>query len=153
MIATPNEVANEILTFGNGDNPDFNNWPQSISEAAECWANVVDVCAANVVPTSTTATAARAAFITEFNNMSNEAQNGYLVFANALMQYATILGTGMTGAGFNGFPPPTLFVFNMQGFISGSANEEAIRFGTDLVNWFKTGTATNINTGTTINWN
>lgn len=152
MIAEPNTVAQEILTFGNGDDPEFNNWPQSITEAAECWADVVGVAANNVVPASTTQAPARAAFITVFLTMDIESQNGYQVFAQALMAFATQLAIGMTSTGFTGAPPPLSFVFNMQGLISNSSYEEALRFATDLVLWFKTGTATNISTGTTINW-
>lgn len=152
MIAEPNTIAQEILTFGNGDDPEFNNWPQTIAEAAECWADVIGVTANQVVPASTTQAPARVAFINTFLTMSIESQNGYQVFAQALMAFATQLASGMTPAGFTGAPPPQPFIFNMQGLLSNSSYEEALRFATDLVLWFKTGTATNISSGTTINW-
>lgn len=152
MIAEPNIVAQEILTFGNGDQEGFDNWPNSIAQAAELWANVVEICAGDVIPTSSNKPIAKTLFINTFNTMSIQAQNGYEVFSQALMDYATSLALGMTASGFTGTPPPIPFEFNMQGLISGSSAAEALRLSTDLVNWFKTGTATNISTGATINW-
>lgn len=152
MLATAEILKNKILEFSNGDDPEFDNWPANIQESAECWADVLDLCTQNIVPPSTTQPQARTQFINIFLNMSINSQNGYTVFANAMFAYASQLANGMVSAGFTGVPPPTPFIFNMGGMVSSSSSQEALKLAIDIVTWFKTGTAININTGAIINW-
>lgn len=152
MIATKNQVANQILTFGNGNDPEFNAWPNSIAQAAIEWGDVVDICCKDVIPATNNQVPARAAFITIFKTMNIDQQNGYQVFTQALWEYANIMAAGMVTSNFTGIPPSTPFVFNMQGMINGNSETEANNFAEALIDWFKTGKAVNISSGVTVNW-
>lgn len=152
MIGPVIDVKKEILSFSEESNPHFTGWPMDINEAAIKWGNVVEVCAAEVVPQSDTAPSAKMAFIEIFKQMSNSSQNGRIIFAEAMDKYAEVLALGMLTYNYQGIPPPLKFYPNMLGLVTGSIEVEAQRLATEMVEWFKTGTAIKITTGETVNW-
>lgn len=119
---------------------------EAIDRAIEGWANCLYDCASLVVPLSTTADAAKAAFEAAAEGMHLSGA----VFQAAVTEFASVLGGGMTGAGFAAVPPPALYLpLNAETTHEGMCNEMA----TLLVAWFQTGTATRlVPPFDTVNW-
>lgn len=133
----------------------FTNYPSTTLETAERWSQAVNGYAASVVPVSTTSTVAAEAFKVVMLGMRAEAMNGVTIFKAAFTQYATILGAGMTPAGFTGTPPPTPILIEsvVPLGLAGAPKEAIIAAWVTLIDsYFKTGIATNITTGVPITW-
>lgn len=149
MIGTSTEVANAILNI---TDPANNNFPNNGAEAGQKWGDVVDVLGAAVIPVSTTASAARAAFAALIATINNNS-DGLSILKNAFHQYSIVLATGMTGAGFIGTPPP--IEPPLEIILTGPTHDAtpvANNLASLLVAWLKTGTATPISGGSPILW-
>lgn len=152
MIILPNLIANEIFKFSDPEHPNFIGSPEDINEAAELWALVFNETCKEVQPPSANLETATVLFEETFKTMTYELQNGTLIFQQAAMAFATELALGMTPSGFTGVPPPIPLPLNPTGFITKDREIEINNLSDIIYNWLKTGTAINIISGVTINW-
>lgn len=133
----------------------FTNYPSTTLETAERWSQAINSYAIGVFPASVTSSAAKEAFKGVMLGMSAEAMNGLPIFKAAFTQYTTILGAGMTAAGFTGTPPPTsIMVESLVPLgLANTPKPAIIAAWVALIDsYFKTGIATNISTGVPITW-
>lgn len=133
----------------------FTDYPSTTLETAERWAEAVNGYAVEVFPASVTSEVAKEAFKTVMLGMSAEAMNGLVVFKTAFTKYTTILGAGMTAAGFTGTPPPTPIAIEslVPLGLANTPKPAIIAAWVSLIDsYFKTGIATNIATGVPITW-
>lgn len=132
----------EDLNNANGQG----NFPTTDAAAAAAWAQAAYDYAVAVVPASTTAAAAQSAFETAFQNaVGDPLTPAFTVFANTL-------GGGMAGFTYTLGGALDLTVVFAAGFAGADAATQAVNLTGEIDTWFKSHTATNINTGTTSNW-
>lgn len=117
------------------------------------WADVCDQLLSTVIPASITAQNARGAFIATMQPMATSIADGIPLLEQAFLTYATILSTGMVGAGFTGVPPTSSP--SIQSIVNGPQPAEAFAslLESILIPWAKTGQAIPLSGGATINWN
>jgi len=131
----------------------FEGFPADAIEVADRWAEVVNVSGKDVVPSSTTAAAAREAFRVLMLGATTPGA-GLLIFPLAFTAYAVALAPGMATA-FTGTPPPIPIDFTSVyaiGNAGGSGEDCAIAMAAVIHAWFLTGTAVNTSVGGTVNW-
>lgn len=133
-------------------NPDT--MPGSIPEAADAWASAVDKYASQVIPSSTTSAAAKAAFQGLMSGVTPDLKNGIIQLVAAFTAYAAQLGLGMAPT-FTATPPA--IPINIAPVVSlglggGSGDECAALLATIADTWFRTGLAVNNSSGATIPW-
>ena len=140
----------EIRKINDFDFEYFEQFPKSIDEAAERWSNAIFKHCEDVVPPSITLQQAKQICYLEFLKVSNNPKQ----FEIAIMKFAEVMKDGMIG--FNGVMPPTdlnLITVFLKGFSGSSSLDIANELSEKIHAWFKTGTAINVSSGITINWN
>jgi len=100
-IGTPPVIIQKVLAISE---PPNNAFPADIIEAAEMWADVADALLQTVIPPSTTAAAARTAFIGVLSAASPQLGNGASLLDAAFTAYAATLAGGMAPL-YAGVPP------------------------------------------------
>ncbi len=86
----------EIQKHQDEDFGGFVGWPADEAESIAAWGDILDVCASAVVPATTTAAEAKAAFEAAAVGMSTPLTGG-AVFVAACNAYVAALMAGMTG--------------------------------------------------------
>jgi len=131
----------------------FEGFPPTVNDAASRWAQAINTYAGtNIVPSSTSAVNAKNSFETILRTLLSNS-NGTSIIQNAFNTYATVLASGMTG--YVSVPPPSPIDFQAVfsiGFNGGSSSAVASSMANVIHTWFKTGIATPIGGGPTINW-
>jgi hypothetical protein len=131
----------------------FEGFPSSIEDASIRWATAIDTYAGtNIIPPSNSYNQAKNSFKNILLTLSLNT-NGENTIKNAFDNYASIIASGMTG--YISIPPPVQIDFTQAFLIGkngGSSNDVANSMGNIIHNWFKTGLATPIGGGPTINW-
>lgn len=138
-IGIPTQLANLILVFSDPANENF---PSTPIEVANVWSDVADALLMGVIPASTTASAAKSAFIGIMSAVNSNTPNGLMLLDNAFVAYAATISGGMSPL-YTGTPPPS--PPGLPALLSSpstSANAVANQIGTLLSTWAKTGTAT-----------
>jgi len=128
----------------------FEKFPQSIDEAAKRWSNAIFKHCEDVIPPSITLEQAKQSCYIELLKVSSNPKQ----FEIAIMKFAEVMKDGMIG--FNGIMPPidlNLFSVFTKGFAGASSIDIADELSEKINSWFKTGTAINVSSGITINWN
>lgn len=131
---------------------DFKNYPNSLENAAQRWANAFHLYAKNVIPFSTTSEQAKKAFVDSFLQINF--LNGKTQFPLCFISYASILASGMLPT-FLGTPPigTPLFESVYSAGYSGKSSETCVDIFVGIVDsWMKTGIAVNISTTSIIKW-
>lgn len=149
-IATTNVISQYMRTWMDEDYEGFYSWPMTTEEVINNWANVAELLLSTVIPVSVTSASAKQAFKTTMAGLTY-ASNGILLLQSAFLNYAVTLAAGM-GPSFVGVPPPSLPPFVLTGLVTKSASMEAANIASTLVGWAKTGTATNVSSGSVIPW-
>ncbi len=129
---------------------DATNTQAAIDNAINGWSSALFECAKNVVPTSTTASAAKSVFEVAAEGMHLDPTGA--VFKAACSSFASALGAGMVG--YTASPPPAMYDPVIPPGHPGRSNAEqaADFFSQVLAAWLETGTATHNITGVTIPW-
>lgn len=131
----------------------FVGYPQSPTEVAENWSNVLFNYSQAIIPLSTTAVPAKQAMKAILT--SAVAPNSFFpALISGYSAFATTLAGGMLPT-FTGTPPPTPIPLSpILALPLGTPVGTIIGlFSTLTDTWFRTGTAINISSGATINWN
>jgi len=154
MPLNKNILKAELSKFTDSSYSGFTGFPKTPLEVGEKWANAIDIYAGvNVVPFSTTATAAKTAIKTAFAGITTPNLAEAQIVAG-FTAYASALALGM--AGFASVPPPLaldLKPVSVLGF-GGANSSTCLDLAVTIIEtWFKTGVATPLPSGTPINWN
>jgi hypothetical protein len=144
MIPSFNDIKGIILEVFKPEE-----WPIDIPESSINWSEIPNYLCDNIIPNSTTKDIAKETFISILNQTSLQSQDGYFKIKLAFDTYVDILGSGMVGFTYT-TPPPFNYIFT--GMTTNSYNIEASNLANYLLTWIILGTATNINSGLTINW-
>ena len=118
----------------------------SIDKSIAAWKNAFEKCCEFISPASSTLTTALAEFETAANGMYLDPTGA--VFQAACAAFATQLGLGMTG--YTATPPAEPFI--PTGGDPSNAELSCDFKVTQMVEWLKTGVATNIVTSTPESW-
>ena len=128
--------------------------PGSRTACAQAWADAIESYATVIVPASTAVAGAAITFrlllVSLFASATtvSAAASG---FDTAMASFAAELGTGMTG--FTATPPPApLGSSSLLSTTQATHGAAAAAWKTKIDAWMKTGTATPIPSGTTVNW-
>lgn len=130
----------------------FVDFPSSLPDAAEKWADAFDKYASQVTPPSTTSAQAKAAFKSTF--MTIQGGNGPAVLPQCFAVYAAALSLGMQPA-FTGTPPvgtPILASIPPIGLAGGKASVCIDMIATIVHSWMLTGVAINNSSGVAVTW-
>lgn len=142
----------EIVKITDASNPIHEGFPASIEEAGQRWAEAIDKYASQIIPFSSTSQIAKQQLAVDLINVQN---GGTSVFITVLTNYAIELSSGMSPT-FTGTPPPIPIVlqpiFNL-GFKGETAENIAELLSNVIDAWFRTGTAINVSSSITTNWN
>lgn len=155
MALNSNTLTLNLEKFMDQESSNFDSFPSSTEETAEFWANAVNEYAKLVVPPSISSDLAMQEFEKQMLLIDNSIGNGDIVFKLAFTAYATILAQGML-PNFTGIPPVTPIEFaSVYALGFGGASNKICMDAMIVVidTWFRTGTAVNTSTGTTVNWN
>jgi hypothetical protein len=155
MPLIKSNLKSSIREINDTEYTDFKGFPSNTIEVADAWSGIIDSYASKVIPTSTTASAAKAALYGQLLTISSEAANAFLVLQAGITSYAVALAGGMAGAGFVGVPPPAPLILtpvSAIGLAGGSAEACAEAMSSILDIWFKTGSATPVAGGPPIFW-
>lgn len=134
------------------ENPQFVEFPSSLADAAEKWADAFDKYASQVTPPSTTATQAKQVFKSTF--LTIQGSNGPAVLPQCFAAYAAVLSTGMQPA-FTGTPPvgtPILASIPPIGLAGAKASVCIDMIATIVHSWMLTGIAINNSSGVAVTW-
>lgn len=147
----------EIRKLNDVTYDDFVGFPESCSLASSKWAHCLFLYAEQIIPSSSTLVVAEGASQQIFLGLcsSNTFDQGVSIFTNAIMIFAQTMITGFTSSGFTGVMPVkplNLKPIFLKALDGGSALDFANELSTEIDNWFKSGTAININSGVIINW-
>lgn len=143
----------ELEKIMNPDHPQFIGHPETAADGANNWAEAIGGYAELVTPPSSTGLAAKAAFIAIF--ATTQDNTGETTLKAALTAYAAALGGGMAPA-FTATPPPNPIDLTAWLQIPLEAGQDSLRASTlaGLIDgWFRTGTAIQVSSGATVNWN
>lgn len=130
----------------------FKGFPETFEEAVQKWASVVDSYGSKVTPTSTSSSAAKAAFISVLSTMKTV--NDLDVLDKAIVAYGVALAPGMLPA-FTGIAPSIeVGVKQVETIgLNNGTSESCAKKLADLIDvWFKKGTAVNTTSGAIIFW-
>lgn len=149
---------NEIRKLNDSSFELFEGFPNSCSLATKKWANTFFIYAENIVPISNTVSSAKsdAQQILLGICSSSSLPQSVAIFTASLVKFAESIMPGFISSSFSGIMPigqPNLLPIFIKAMSGGSAKDFAIELSNEIDNWFKTGTAININSGLTINWN
>ena len=138
-IGAPPLIIQKILDI---TEPPNNGFPANVADAANKWSDVADALLQMVIPPSTTAAAAKAAFIGVLSAASPQAGNGAALLDAAFSAYAATLAGGMAPA-YVGAPPAAPPGFSAL-LTSPSDNAQAVaaQIAGLLAPWAITGQAT-----------
>lgn len=148
-------IYSEIRKINDSTYVGFEDFPTSISDSANRWANAVNEYAKSVIPPSSTSEQAKQAFIQVMQQVSVPSQNGFAILKLAFTAYASTLALGMAPT-FIATPPPSPIILEVVaplGLGGGSAEAVASAMSNIIDSWFKTGVAVNSGSGVSINWN
>lgn len=152
MAFIKSNLREEFEKFADATSPNFIESPQSKEDAAEYWANALDIYGSTVTPVSTNVAAAHLAFVNLFNTMT--VLTGAVIFPTCFTAYGSALASGMSPA-FIGTPPPNppIFTSVQAAAVAGANQTQCLDLIVDIIDiWFKSGTATPSGGGSTINW-
>lgn len=125
--------------------------PTTAEACAQAWADAVEGYASDVVPASTSVSAASAA-LTGALTAAFGSETTAADFDAAFLAFATTLATGM-GPDFAGVPPAApLGVATLLAAAQPTHEAAAAAFSQHLDLWFKTGSATSVPPGVTLTW-
>ena len=144
MIPTTNDLVQTILEVFKPTE-----WPSDIPESSINWAKIPTKLCEELIPNSTTSDLAKEAFVSILNETTLTNQDGYFKIKLAFDTYVDILGSGMVGFTYT-TPLPFNYIFT--GMVTNNYSTEALNLANYLLTWIIQGTATNINSGLTINW-
>lgn len=135
----------------------FEGFPNSCPLATKKWANAFFIYAENIIPPSNTVSVAQSAAEAVLLGIcsANSFNQSVIIFTNAVIEFAQQIMPGFIMTQFSGVMPTyqlNLFPIFIKAINGGSAYDFAVELSTEIDNWFKTGTAININNGLTINW-
>lgn len=136
----------------------FSNPPSggsAVEAAAQAWSDVMVAYAGDVVPASTTVSAAGSALKTALQSafVLAPAPTVLVDMETAFAAFAATVGAGMAPA-FTATPPPNPVGFAALGAppFPSDTNSAAEIWKTRIDTWFKTGTATPSGGGSPVNW-
>lgn len=148
----------EIRKLNDSSFEDFKGFPNSCPLAVNKWAETFFIYAEEIVPFSNTVILAKSnaeQILMGICSASSFSQS-VTIFTNAIIEFAQQIMPGFIASQFSGVMPIyplNLFPIFIKAMNGGSAYDFAVELSTEIHNWFKTGTAININNGLTINWN
>lgn len=133
------------------------NFPDTYAQSALNFGNAINAYGSLVIPVSTTSITALSTFVSTF--IASKSKESIEILVDAVVSYCSSLALGMTSAGFVGNPPPSSFVLKTSLLLAsqiarqgGSAEDWANSASIAIDSYFKTGTATNIETGVIVPW-
>jgi len=153
MPLVTSKIETEIRKINDKDFAQFEGFPADYPETEKRWAKAVYTYAQDVVPASTLHADAKADFESTLGQAQGPADYKALLPA-AFAAYAAKIASSMPG--FTGTPPAAPVDFAPVaaiGFAGGSGSACSKAMAGIIDAWFRTGTATNNNTGATVNWN
>lgn len=151
MPLVKSKLLEEFRKFADEEFSDFQGFPESSTEAAEAWANMFDAYGSGVTPSSSTSSQAKETFKATLSGASFGTWGQ--VLQTAATQYASILGSGMSG--FVSVPPASPLTLDpafVIGDNKGTTQEVGEVLSSIIDAWFRTGTATPSGGGSTIPW-
>lgn len=151
MAFVKTDLIQEMEKFADATSPNYIESPQSTGDAAQYWADSLNIYGLAVTPASTTQAAAVSAFIGLFNTMTPA--TGLVIFPTCFAAYAATLGGGM--AGWVAVPPPSPINFApvQTAAVAGADQTQCLVLMVDILDaWFRTGTATPVAGGPAVPW-
>lgn len=155
MMYSPEEFTARLRAFADPLYPEFAAWPDSITSAARAWADAVDAATADIYPPVEGMRRVNAKLLLlKQLTLSFEAGTGATAIPVALQMYAATLAIGMAPL-YVGTPP--LIPLNLtpliaKQLIKASAEECLSTMGLLVMNWLRTGSAINANSGQATSW-
>lgn len=153
----------EIRKLNDSSFEEFQGFPESCPLAVTKWAETFYVYAEGILPASNTVILAKSTAQQILLGIcsSKTFSQSVTIFTSAVVSFAQQIIPGFISGNIypnqcNGVMPIyplNLFPIFLKAMNGGSAYDFAKELSTEIDNWFKTGTAININSGITINWN
>lgn len=154
------KLIKEIRKLNDSSFNEFVGFPKTCNLATSSWSECFFVYSKEMIPSSANFEIAKSTCksilsgICSASSMSESAS----IFVNAITQFAQNVSDGISIANpgvLNGVPPTSTLVLMpifLKAMNGGSAKEFAEELSEETHNFFKTGTAINVNTGLIINW-
>jgi hypothetical protein len=143
MPLVSNTLVNELRKFMDEEYSSFDEFPQDKDKAIEAMANAIDAYASKIGPPASSSSASTAieAMKTAMIGL-NDADQAISKIQDGIVQYATILATGMSPPGKAPSGKPDIKSVEEIGLNGGSSSDVASAFATIVDVWFRTGTYT-----------
>lgn len=152
-------LSGELSKRLNSEDSNFIGFSQDPTAYATRISDSLEIYASSIIPASNSLAAARGACYATLLGVSAPS-SGITLLPIAVASFCAALAPGMVSSGFTGVPPTGLFDYQSllnrpyPADYTPQENFERMRILANKIHvYFITGTAININTGATINWN